>query len=86
MKFRLEMIFSVLSRRLCLLRDKSSVGLMPREARAGGLVAAFLGASVLFAIRPLSVDEGGNQPYQLTGECYLHDRMNGQSDEDGFGN
>jgi hypothetical protein len=41
---------------------------------------------VLFAIRPLSVDEGGNQPYQLTGECYLHDRMNGQSDEDGFGN
>jgi len=51
---------------------------MPREARAGDLVAAFLGASVLFAIRPLPVDERGNQPYQLVGECYVHDRMNGQ--------
>jgi len=78
MRFRLEMIFSVLSRRFCLLGDKGSVGLMPREARAGDLVAAFLGASVLFAIRPLPVDERGNQPYQLVGECYVHDRMNGQ--------
>ena len=77
MRFRLEMIFSVLSRRFSLLRDKRSVGLMPREARAGDLVAAFLGASVLFSIRPLPVDERGNQPYQLVGECYVHDRMNG---------
>jgi hypothetical protein len=78
MRFRLEMIFSVLSRRFCLLRDKRSVGLMPREARVGDLMAAFLGASALFAIRPLPVDGGGNQPYQLIGECYVHDRMNGQ--------
>jgi hypothetical protein len=51
---------------------------MPGEARHGDLVAAFLGAQVLFVIRPLPIDGGGNQQYQLVGECYVHDRMNGQ--------
>lgn len=41
-------------------------------------MAAFLGAQVLFAIRPLPADEDGNQQYQLVGECYVHDRMKGQ--------
>lgn len=77
MKFRTELITATLSRRFCLLRE-GSVGLMPREARAGDFVAAFLGAPVLFAVRPLPADEDGNQQYQLVGECYVHDRMNGQ--------
>jgi hypothetical protein len=51
---------------------------MPREAKHGDLVAAFFGAQVQFAIRPFPPDEKGNQQYQLVGEHYVHDRINGQ--------
>ena len=51
---------------------------MPREAKHGDLVVAFFSVQVLFAIRPLPPDEKGNQRDQLVGECYVHDRMNGQ--------
>jgi hypothetical protein len=75
--FRYELLQATICRRFCVLRS-GSVGLMPGEARHGDLVAAFLGAQVLFVIRPLRTDDYGNQQYQLVGECYVHDRMNGQ--------
>jgi hypothetical protein len=77
MNFRNKFTSATVSRRFSLLRE-GSVGLMPTKARPGDLVAAFLGAPVLFAVRALSTGEEGRQNYQLLGECYVHDRMNGQ--------
>jgi hypothetical protein len=76
-EFRSELAQATICRRFCILCS-GSVGLMPGEARHGDLVAAFFGAQVLFVIRPLPADEDGDQQYQLVGECYVHDRMNGQ--------
>ena len=39
---------------------------------------------VLFTVRRVSGDEGGGDQYQLVGECYVHDRMNGKVMELGF--
>jgi hypothetical protein len=76
-EFRGELAHATICRRFCVLRS-GSAGLTPGKTRRSDRVAAFLGAQVLFVIRPLPTDGDGNKRYQLVGECYVHDRMNGQ--------
>ena len=77
MKFRGQMSRAIGRRRFGVL-SSGSLGLMPHEAQVGDLVAAFLGAKVLFVIRPLPAVKDEVTQYQLVGECYVHDRMDGQ--------
>jgi hypothetical protein len=81
--FGREFSQTTISRRFCVLCS-GYVGLMPGEAKHGDLVAAFFGAQVLFAIRPLPTDEKGSLQYQLVGVCYVYDIMNGQVMELGW--
>ncbi|KAG0649375.1 Heterokaryon incompatibility protein [Hyphodiscus hymeniophilus] len=76
-KYRGQMSRAIASRRFCVL-SSGSLGLMPSEAQLNDVVAAFLGASVLFVIRPLPGDGDGDLTYELVGECYVHDSMDGQ--------
>jgi hypothetical protein len=77
MAFRSTMINSSKSRRFSILSE-GSVGLMPTGGRPGDLIVAFLGASVLFVVRPVPDPSAAPQRYHLVGECYVHNRMDGQ--------
>ena len=56
--------------------EKRYLGLYPRGANVGDQVCVFIGVCVPFVIRKL----GGRNEYQLVGECYVHDIMDGQAE------
>ena len=56
--------------------EKGDLGLYPRGANFGDQVCVFIGACVPFVIRKL----GGGNEYQLVGECYVHDIMDGEAE------
>jgi hypothetical protein len=62
---------TTLHKRLFIDND-GCIGLAPRTARKGDLLAIFLGAQVPFVIR----DRGDS--FQLVGECYYHGFMDGE--------
>ncbi|OQO13429.1 hypothetical protein B0A48_01657 [Cryoendolithus antarcticus] len=70
-----------MARRL-LVTDKGFVGMAPRTARKGDVVAVLLGCSVPVVIRRTAKCEHGDR-YDLVGECYLHGFMHGQAMRDG---
>ena len=59
--------------------EKGYLGLYPRGANIGDQVCVFIGACVPFVIRKL----GGGNEYQLVGECYVHDIMDGEAESMG---
>ena len=63
------------TRRLSIT-EKRYLGLYPRGANIGDQVCVFLGACVTFVIRKLR----GRNEYQLVGECYVHDIMDGEAE------
>ena len=60
-------------RNFCTTKGKR-LGMVPRAARKGDIICAFLGAITPFVLRP---DGCGN--YRLVGECYVQGLMYGES-------
>lgn len=60
-------------RNFCSTKQRR-IGLAPRGALKGDLVAVFMGADMPFVLRATGM--GG---YELIGECYIHGIMNGEA-------
>ncbi|KAK6438481.1 hypothetical protein LTR95_005317 [Oleoguttula sp. CCFEE 5521] len=69
-----------MARRL-MVTDKGFVGMAPRAARKGDVLAVLLGCSVPVVLRRNAESEHGDR-YELIGECYLHGFMNGEAVRD----
>ena len=61
------------NRRFCVTED-GRFGMVRREAEDGDLFCVILGAEVPYVVRPT-----GRGSYELIGDCYLHDVMNGEA-------
>ncbi|KAF2760786.1 HET-domain-containing protein [Pseudovirgaria hyperparasitica] len=63
------------TKRVEFMAEDGSHGIGPADTLSGDIVASFLGASVLFVLRPVSA----SSDYQLVGECCLHGYMYGEA-------
>lgn len=55
------------------------MGIVPKCSERGDVVCVLFGAQVPFVMREVRDGQSnGGKRYQLVGECYLHDMMDGQ--------
>jgi hypothetical protein len=65
------------SRRLLVTQNKW-MGMFPRQAAPGDLIAVLFGSNVPWVIRRIEPSAAGHmQSYRLIGECYVHGQMDG---------
>jgi hypothetical protein len=69
------------SRRFCIT-DEGRIGIVPRNARVGDIVAVLHGAQVPFIVRPKT--ETMELQFELIGECYVRGLMDGEALELGL--
>ena len=73
----LRRVQSVIWNRRFFTTDRGGVGLAPRQAKEGDSICILFGCSVPVLLRRHEVEEGPY--YQLIGEAYLHEMMDGQA-------
>ena len=61
------------------ITSKGYIGMVPKGTNHGDTICAIWGAQVPFVLRPNGgISDGGDQEYQLVGECYVHGMMDGE--------
>lgn len=80
-EFGKRLMWTCDSRRLLTTKNQS-LGLFPKHAQAGDLVAVFFGSSVPDVVRPIEPSLSTVTTCHLIGECYVHGRMDGSVAED----
>ncbi|KAK1689608.1 heterokaryon incompatibility protein-domain-containing protein [Colletotrichum godetiae] len=78
-----DALYSALAGRVFFISEKGCMGLADNPAQAGDVLGIFAGSRVLFCLREQSTKSpkttgNSRRKFNLVGECYLHDFMQGE--------